>query len=166
MMTSRMMWAAGVAVAITGAAVLVARAAPSPCEARGGPMRGAGTFLARLKITDDQKTKIADLVAGRKDTLREAIAQSVEARRQLEAAVRAESFDETAVRSAARAAATAQEELAVERARMVADLHPIFDAEQKAAIGDAMKSMGGRVMARLQGAGSAVSEWVDAHRTK
>jgi len=129
-------------------------------------MRGAGPFLARLKVTDGQKTQIADLLVTRKDTLRKAIAGAVEARCALEAAVRAETFDETAVRAAARAASAAQEELAVERARLIAGLHPVFDAGQKAAIGEAMKTVGARLKARLNGAGASLHAWVDEHRTK
>jgi len=104
----------------------------------GGPFGGLGFggrlmgVLADLDLTDDQKTQIKAILSEEGPKIEPLTDHLLKSRKTLFEAIHGQQFDEGAVRSASAAAAVAQTELSVERARTVSRLRALLTADQQA----------------------------------
>jgi len=104
----------------------------------GGPFGGFGFggrlmgVLSDLDLTEDQKTQIKAILSEEGPKIEPLTDQVLETKKTLFEAIHRQRFDEDAVRSASAAAAGAQAELAVERARTVSRLRALLTDDQQA----------------------------------
>jgi protein CpxP len=113
------------AVAVLGLAVL-ARAGG---EAQAGK-ESIRARLAELGITPEQRTQLREACQRQWPTAQPLLTQVVAQRRALRDLVRAEKFDEAAIRAQAAKVAAVEADLAVVRAKLVADVRPILTPAQ------------------------------------
>ncbi|MFH0944738.1 MAG: hypothetical protein V2A76_06030 [Planctomycetota bacterium] len=119
--------------------------------------------LERLDLTDDQKTKIASVLAANRDTMHPRIDAWLAARiRQVEVA-HAEPLDEAALRQACREAAAVEEELVVGAVRVVEQLRPLLTEKQRTMIKLARPEVFKGIEAHLPILREKVSLWIDAN---
>ncbi len=95
----------------------------------GGRLMGA---LSDLDLTDDQKTRIKAILGEEGPKIEPLLDQVAQSKKTLFEAIHGRQFDEGAVRSASAAAAGAQTELAVERARTMSRLRALLTPDQQA----------------------------------
>lgn len=95
-----------------------------------GPKAG----LNRLNLTDEQRAAIRTILESHRPALEAFAVQELDVRTALIAAIRQPSVNEEAVRSASAAVAAVDVELAVERARISAEIEDVLTDEQKAKI--------------------------------
>ena len=121
----------GMAVMCAVLAAGSARAAGTEPAAAAAPGAQIATMLSRLDLTGDQKTAIAYVIKNHRDANRAALDEVIDARKALFAQIHADTVDETAIRAAARQAAGAEEDLAVLRARTIADVKAVLTPAQR-----------------------------------
>lgn len=105
---------------------------------KGQGLIGVKTFL-ELKLTPAQQNEILELISGHERegvTLRH---ENREAMRKLADVMRAEDFDETALRGAYREVSSAREEMLVFRGRLMQELKNLLTSEQREIL-DRMKA--------------------------
>lgn len=117
--------------------------------------------LMKLDLTQDQKHQIAGILKAERSKIKEQVAVVISARKTLFETTHSEVFDEAAVRSAAKAAANAEEELAVSRARVVSELKAVLTAEQKAVLQDTRLAREKKIKQRIEKAESRIDHWID-----
>jgi Spy/CpxP family protein refolding chaperone len=127
------------AVLVGGFLVVKARAAEAQqlrAALGAGAGGGRGQLLARvadrLDLTADQKARIKAELAGDKDVLSGLLAKLHEARIDLRATIQKPGATENEIRGAAAKVASAEADLAVERARLYGRISPILTAGQLA----------------------------------
>jgi protein CpxP len=94
--------------------------------------RQAGLALRALELTEAQRNQVRQLTEQHREQIRpllERVRTAQESRRQ---AVEAIPFSEPQIRAAAQALAEAETELAVQRARMQADIYALLTPDQQA----------------------------------
>jgi len=107
----------------------IAYAAPAAREA--GHRRGMlGERLASLGLTDEQKARLKDTLQAHKATVKPLVDKLVAERRALQDLIHTGKADEAAVRAQAGKIAAVEADLAVERAKIVAELRPVLTEEQ------------------------------------
>jgi len=113
-------------------------AVPRMMHSHGGPFGELGfggrllRVLSSLELTDDQKTRIKTILKDEEPRMEPLADHVIQSKKALFEAVHAPGFDERAVRSAASVAATAETEMAVERARAVSRLRALLTPDQQA----------------------------------
>ena len=111
-------------------------------QGRGGPGRGAGPFgagrgfaegfaLGQLDLSDAQKQQVRDITQRHRQAMQPVMRRLQQAMMAERAAVEAVPMNESAVRAAAQDVATAQADLAVDRARLHSDVFSILTVEQQ-----------------------------------
>lgn len=131
--------AAGIVGLIAGgSAALVAQGGPGRGSVRpfgpGGPGgRGfdAGFALGQLDLSDAQKTQVRDIMQRHRQQLQPTMQRLEQAMQAQRAAINQVPVNEAAVRQAAASVASVQADLAVEQARVHADVWNILTSEQQ-----------------------------------
>ncbi|MFQ5350803.1 MAG: Spy/CpxP family protein refolding chaperone [Thermoanaerobaculia bacterium] len=128
-------------IAICGLILLTA-SLPALAQGRGDRRHGRGRggmdghrlehLALRLELSDGQREELKELFAAGFETRTEARRNMFEARRALAEQIRAEAFDEAAIRKAAAAVAALEAERAVERALQTQKIRQILTPEQLA----------------------------------
>jgi Spy/CpxP family protein refolding chaperone len=125
-------------VGVIAAAGLVAgrlSAGAFPQHVRGDvATRTFGRISRALDLTDDQKTKVKDVLRSHADEIKAQMVASSAARRGLHDAVMAQPIDESSIRAAAQRVGQAQGDAALLLARIRAEVDPILTTDQKAKI--------------------------------
>ncbi len=102
------------------------------------------TFL-ELELTKEQRGQIKTMIASHQDEILNAAGFALEARMMLFQAVHEENYDEEAIKKAARDSASAQEQLALLRAKIVHEVRSILTGEQKALLAGRRRTMNERI---------------------
>ncbi len=150
-LTRRIGLALGAAALATGSIAAVyastQNTADSPRAFMGHRMGGGfglGRIAAKLNLSDTQKDQIKTVVQSHRDEWKALADRAASARKALNAAVTADTIDETAIRQASSALAGVQGDIAVARARARAEIFQVLTPEQQAQA----KQMEARVRAR------------------
>ena len=125
--------AAGLTIAIGG--LLAGRVSAQAFRGRSHgdfPQRIFARMSHELNLTDDQKSRIKDVLRSHVDEIKTQMQASSTARRALHDAVMAKPTDENAIRTAATQLGQAQADGAVLFARIRGEIDPILTDEQKA----------------------------------
>ncbi|PYT12771.1 MAG: hypothetical protein DMF51_12400 [Acidobacteria bacterium] len=105
--------------------------------------------LSGLDLTDDQKTQIKAILKDEGPRIEPLADQVIRTKKALFDAVHTQQFDEPAVRSAAATAASAETEMAVERARTVSRLRGLLTPDQQAQIETIRRGFEERIEKRI-----------------
>lgn len=116
-----------------------------------GPFGGEGgamffQFLERiveLKLTPEQQEKILTVLKSHRGDFQETLKKLSDAHRKLNETIAQDNATEAAVREAHKAAAAAQEDLAVLRAKLRREVMPLLTEDQKAKVKAWMEERGG-----------------------
>ena len=128
----------------------------------GGPFgefglgHGMGRALASLELTDDQKSRMKDILAEEGPRIEPLVDNLMTSKKALFEAIHSKAFDEKAVRSAASASAKASTELAVGRARIMSKFQALLTDEQRGRLDEIHERFEQRMEKRL---GLARSIW-------
>lgn len=113
---------------------------------------GRGLFalrtLIQLDLTDDQKTKISNILNTYQKKTQNMKLKLAEAREQLHSAIHAENLNEENVRQAHRNLSAIMEEVVVLRAKMMAELKPVLTADQLKILEEKRKEAPGKMKMR------------------
>ena len=90
-----------------------------------------GRIFAQLDLTEDQKTRIHELMGEHQSAVEPLRQQVREGHQQVAQLVHAEAIDEAAIRAAVTAGAQVDADMAVERARLVQQIRSILTPEQR-----------------------------------
>ena len=131
------------------------------------PSAGPGPAIikafARLNLTPEQKSAIAEVIRQHRDMNRAALDEVIEARKLLFAQIHDDVVNEPAIRGASRVVSLKEENLAVCRARTVAAMKSVLTPDQlkivkeiRATATDRLEAQRGRIPALLDA-------WVEAH---
>ena len=130
--------AAGIVALMSGGAVVlfaqgVQGRGAGPDRPRGLMSRGfdAGFALGQLNLSDAQKQQVRDIMQRHRQTMQPAMQRMQEAMQAQRAAIDQVPVNEAAVRDAAAAVAKVQADMAVEQARLHADIFNILTVEQQ-----------------------------------
>ncbi|MBF0591499.1 MAG: Spy/CpxP family protein refolding chaperone [Nitrospirae bacterium] len=137
----------------------------------GGGLKGSGgdaqhiilNALVQLNLTDAQKSAIAGILKGYKDTLQKDIQDVVDARVQLFEAIHGNNYDEAKVRATSRVLANKEEELAVLRAKIVSEINAVLTTDQKAIIDQAKEDFVAMIKAKMQRILTLINTWIGKH---
>lgn len=127
------------------------------CSAFGFPDHGPGPFggergamffqflerIVELKLTPEQQEKILTVLKKHRGEFQETFKNLAEAHRKVSETIAQDNATEAAVREAHKAAAAAQEDLAVLRAKVRREVMPILTEEQRAKVRAWMEERGG-----------------------
>lgn len=116
-----------------------------------------------LGLTAEQKETSAAILRERQPALTAALKASSAARREVLRRVYADPPDEAAVREAARTSAAAEEELAVQRARLTDALRSILTPAQKRKLARAQAEVLAAMEERSKREGSLLDAWIRDH---
>jgi Spy/CpxP family protein refolding chaperone len=103
-----------------------------PGRGPGGPLGLPPMALGQLGLTEAQRDQIRSTTQSHQEAMRPLAERAMNARRAVEDAVTADTYDEGAIRSRSAELAAAETELAVARARVHADVLLILTPEQRA----------------------------------
>ena len=118
-----------------GARTGVRGGGPGRPGGRGGPMNGGplgDLMLRRLDLSEAQRSQVKQVLDTHKDEGQALGERARTAHRALEAAITADTLNEGAVRAAATEVGNVDADMAVERARIHAEVLQVLTAEQKA----------------------------------
>lgn len=124
-----------VAVMSGGAVALLAQGGPGRGAGPvgpGGPGGRGGFALGQLDLSDAQKQQVRDIMQRRREQSRPTMDRLQQAMLAQRAAINAVPVNEAQVRSASASLAAVQADMAVEEARMHADIFSILTVEQQA----------------------------------
>lgn len=116
-----------------------------------------------LGLTAEQKEKSAAILRQRQPALVDALKAASAAKREVFRRTYADPPDEAAVREAARAGAAAEEELAVQRARLTEALRSILTPAQKRRLARAQEDVLAVMEERSKREGSLLDAWIRDH---
>ena len=107
--------------------------ADSYCDKCGPGKHGflGGRMAARLNLTSEQQEQIKTIVEAERERIAPVRAQQRELRDQLRTAMKAQPFDENAVRQVAASQAEARTEMIVHRARVQNQINAVLTEEQR-----------------------------------
>ena len=100
-----------------------------PMARVGGGLMGLKT-LVELDLSDDQKSKIMEIIEKYQDQRQSTKNSFFDARKTLADALHAEEFNENAIRDAHRQVSAIKEEMLVSRAKMMTELKTVLTPEQ------------------------------------
>ena len=95
-------------------------------KGRGGPLK----VLKTLDLTEDQETRIKEIVGKQRGEVRSQRDQMIPAREALEKAIHSDQFNESAVRQAFKEVVKNREEMVVLRAKMMSEIRSILTPDQ------------------------------------
>jgi protein CpxP len=116
-----------------------------------GLLEPLGPMAQRLNLSDAQKDRLKSIKASHQADRKALDAQALAAHQALEAAVAADTFDETTIRSRASDVAAVEGDLAVTRARIRAEVLQVLTPEQQAQLKRIQTQMQQRAESRRQG---------------
>lgn len=96
----------------------------------GGPQHPLGRILRQIDLSDEQQTRIHEILFENRETRREHLQQLREARQALRQAVQATEVDEVAIRAAAERVARLQADRAVARAQVLGQVRQALEPAQ------------------------------------
>ncbi len=131
----------------------------------GGPGMD-GQFLKaihRLQLTEAQKHDIAVILKQHREQSRTLLQQMFDARKKLFETVSADTFDENAVRQAARQVAGNEEEMAVLRAEISSEIKKVLTPEQLDKLTRMKADFSQRVKERVDRRLSIMDRWIDTY---
>ena len=99
---------------------------------RGGLLGVLGPMARQLDLSDAQKERFKSIKASHRDDIKALGDRAMAARQALQAAVTAETFDETTIRSRSTEVAAVEADMAVARARIRAEVLQVLTPEQQA----------------------------------
>jgi Spy/CpxP family protein refolding chaperone len=126
-------------------------------------MRARAELLARLEISPEQKSAIADILKTYREPMRAASDELIAARKELASAINADGSTEAAVRRACRAVAASEESLVVLRARLVKDVRGVLTDAQKAKLAEHRTEAEDRLEAGIGTLRKLFDGWIDRH---
>jgi protein CpxP len=109
----------------------VAVAQEGPHGPRGDEFGGPGMGLRGLNLTDAQKAQVKQIFTAEKPTLKPLMQQEMQNHQLMTALVRSGSFEETKAQTIAAQEAQIHTQIAVERAKIDAQVYQLLTAEQK-----------------------------------
>lgn len=115
----------------------------------GGPM--LHYYVHQLDLTDAQQAQVKAIMAKEKPTLQPLMLQMAQGHSQLRDLVLSGSFDEAKARELASQQSQTMTELAVQHARIAAEMVQVLTPEQKAKLTTLLNQHEQRMMNRLQG---------------
>lgn len=133
MKTSYLKFAAAALALLLSAGAALAQSAPPPHGHGGGAFGGPmfGFFGHRLDLTDAQKTQIKDIMTKEKPTIKPLVQQMGQGQSQLRQLELSGNFDEAQARTIATQQSQTMTELAVQHARIEAELIQVLTPDQK-----------------------------------
>jgi Spy/CpxP family protein refolding chaperone len=140
-MNARKWIAVAAAAMVVGGGAYVARAQAPGAGHPGGPGARLGAFVQKLNLTQEQREQIRKAVGAHLPEFKESAKKMMEARGAVLDKMSAEPLDEAAIREACRKAETVAEDVAVQRARLIAELRPILTAEQRATVNEGLQHL-------------------------
>jgi protein CpxP len=163
-MTKRILIAAGLVAALAGGGAIALAQAPqgdpgvqrSPAvpgprmrgPKRSGPIGDLG--LRGIELTDAQREQVRSITEAHKTELQQVATKLREAHRGFAEAVRADTVDESTVRTHSTALATAMADDAILHAKVRAEVRGILTAEQQQQLNDRSKDRRQQVLRRRQ----------------
>ena len=122
-------------------------------------------FLKKVDLSEAQKSHAANVLYGARTDMRKKVDSLRASRNVLFEAVHQDTFDEAAVRAAAGAAAKAEEELAVVRARIISDIRSTLTDSQKQLLSEAKTQLRQNISGKLEMVRGIIDFWVEKHQT-
>ena len=123
-------------------------------------------LLSDLNLTEEQKEQAAGVIAARRDGNRTMIRDLLKARQNLFETIHDGTYDEDAIRSAYQDVSRIEEDLAVRRAKVAAELKSILTDEQRDMLVKAKKAAFKQINKRVDYAFAAVDCWVDSRLSR
>ncbi len=105
-------------------------------------------FLDALDLTDSQRAEIKAILRSHSRTLIPILQQEAQAREALFAAIHHVPMENTALERGARAAAAADNLLALERARIFSEIYPVLSEEQRGVVAAFLEKIRGIILER------------------
>ncbi|HEU4400924.1 MAG TPA: periplasmic heavy metal sensor, partial [Candidatus Polarisedimenticolia bacterium] len=138
-------------LAVAGLLTLgAAAAAPRFAEhGFGGGGFGLHRVLADLNLSDDQKESLKAILKDERSTIEPLLDRKMTAHKALFEAIHAATLDESAVRSAAKKAAAADVDLAVEKAVLFSKMRGILSDEQRVKVDALLERLEAKVGKRI-----------------
>lgn len=139
--------AVAAAVVIVGGGAYIASAQapgagrPGVAGHSGGPGARLGAFMQKLNLSQEQREQIRKVLGAHLPQFKENAKKMTEARSAVLDKIRAEPVDEAAIRDACRKAEVIAEDVAVQRARVIAELRPILTDDQRAMVNDGLDQL-------------------------
>lgn len=119
------------------------------------------SLMIHLNLTDAQKKEIADILKKYQESIKSDVNAVLEARKNLFDAIHADTYDENAVRATSRNAASAEEELAVLRAKIVSEIKAVLTPEQLAIIKQFEEDIFAKIKNKVETIQYLVQLWID-----
>ena len=117
-------------------------------------------FFLELNVSEPQKTEIAGHIVEHRDSIRETVDALRASHEDVISVVRAEEFDEEALRVQAKQSAALYEELIVLKAQAAADVRSVFDERQKSLIDITANGFRSRIGTKIGTMRSLMDTWV------
>jgi protein CpxP len=121
-----------------------------PFGGRGGVLGVLGPMARELDLSDAQKERFKSIKASHRDDMKALGDRAMAARQALQAAITAETFDETTIRSRSTEVAAVDADMAVARARIRAEVLQVLTPEQQAQLKQMEAQMQQRAASRRQ----------------
>lgn len=119
--------------------------------------------LIQLNLTDAQKQAIAAILKKYKPTVKQGAVQVLDARKNLFEAIHGNVFDEGAVRNASKNMASAEEELAVLRAKIVSEVRAVLTPEQITTLDKIKADISAHIKNRVDHIQYLIDLWIQQH---
>jgi protein CpxP len=142
--------------AIVGILALILVIPPVVQAGFGGKHRGMGRgmmgmeTLLELNLTDQQRAELKEIIAASRSEQEKYRERMREARKNMREVLRAEQFDETALREAFRKSSSVREDLFVLRMKMRDDMRKVLTDEQRAMLEEKRKQRREEIKARVR----------------
>src|SRR4051812_29858996 len=144
------------AMVAAGGAALYAQGRGGPGRGAGGPFAaGRGFALGQLDLSDAQKQQVRAITQRHREAMQPVMQRLRQAMMAERAAVEAVPVNEAAVRAASQDVATAQADLAIDRARTHSEVFAILTVEQQAKAKQLEAQAQAKATERRQRAGKA-----------
>ncbi len=122
------------------------------------------TIVHELNLTDQQKHDIAVILDSDRDVMMDRVDAMIAAKKAHFEAIHTLQFNEGAVRDSSRNLAKAEEELSVERARLVSRILGVMTQEQLSILEKHKTAMGGKISGKIDLARSFVTAWIERNK--
>lgn len=119
--------------------------------------------LFQLNLTTEQKKDIAAILKGYQDEVKNAVDDVVASRKNLFETIHGDTYNESAVRDASKGVASAEEELAVLRAKIVSDIKTVLTAEQLSTLENIKTDIYSAIQDKIEKVKTLVDQWIQNH---